>query len=189
MTVENEGSDKEREPRYLLPALPNFGVIKPTPITQGYSSAERELTVRFRRKGDKGYVTVKGPKDEFGEGSEYEDEIKLKTVLGAFELMGPGKILDKERYDIPAENGLTWEVDDFKGRLEGLVIAEIELPPRSVNPDPHYDLPDWLEGSVDIMQDFRFANASLISVTREELKANVREVFETAGLPAPAWTL
>src|SRR5688572_7972977 len=104
---------KEREPRYLLPALPDFGLVQPVRITQGYSSAERELTVRFRRKGDKGYVTVKGPKED-GEGDEYEDEIKLESVLGTFELLGPSKILDKDRYDIPVKNDLTWEVDDFK---------------------------------------------------------------------------
>lgn len=37
-------------------------------------------------------------------------------------------IIEKLRYVIPAGDGLRWEIDEFLGVNQGLVVAEIELP-------------------------------------------------------------
>ena len=45
-------------------------------------------------------------------------------------------VVEKIRYLIPIENNLVWELDIFKDKLQGLVIAEIEVPSVEINPEP-----------------------------------------------------
>lgn len=51
-----------------------------------------------------------------------------------------GRVVEKIRLMVPAENGLYWEVDEFEGELTGLVLAEIELP----NADAVFSRPSFL---------------------------------------------
>lgn len=64
-----------------------------------------------------------------------------------------GRIIHKTRYIIPATSGmLKWEVDEFHGEDEGLIIAEIELPSE----DTQFDKPQWL-----VTQDTTYYNSTL----------------------------
>lgn len=63
--------------------------------------------------------------------------------------------LEKIRFEISAGNGLTWEIDFFKGLNNGLIIAKIELPNENII----FEYPEWL--GKDISDDFRFANSNL----------------------------
>jgi len=51
----------------------------------------------------------------------------------------PG-IIDKTRYIVPEQSGLKFEVDEFYGENEGLILAEIEIPSE----DHPFEKPDWL---------------------------------------------
>ncbi len=96
-------------------------------IAQGYLSAEPERTVRVRIKGEKAYLTVK-TRNNGCTRNEWEYEIPLAD---AREMLAAccGTTLSKTRHYISAsEDGLVWEVDEFHATLEGLVVAEIELP-------------------------------------------------------------
>ena len=97
-------------------------------ICQGYISREKTGTVRVRIADDRAYLTIKG-KPSAGHFARYEWEKEI-DVAEAQELMKlcQGSIIDKTRWIVLAkEEGLKWEVDEFHGKHEGLVLAEIEL--------------------------------------------------------------
>lgn len=170
----------EIEFRYLLPALPDFGDLKPSKIVQGYLFRSFERTVRYRVEISpdgtaQAYETIKGPKTG-ASGEEIEKIIAIDDAIGKLVECGAENMLFKDRYKIAAENGLTWEVDSFKNKLSGLVIAELEVPSE----DTAYTIPAWLQG-VDITPDRRFANAKMVDLDRAELIAQIRSVLEPAG--------
>ncbi len=93
-------------------------------IAQAYLSADVDATVRVRRAGDRGFITVKGRSRGASRG-EWEYEIPLRDAMEMAALKG-GWSIEKTRYIVPYA-GHTWEVDEFHGRHEGLVVAEVEL--------------------------------------------------------------
>lgn len=93
-------------------------------IYQGYLSRQPERTVRVRIKNDRAYLTVKG-KNEGSKRLEFEYEIPKDDAMKILKLCQT-PILEKIRYNVPYE-GKLWEVDEFMGTREGLVLAEIEL--------------------------------------------------------------
>lgn len=117
-------------------------------ILQGYICSGHGHTVRVRTRGDKGYLTIKGPSLDGGISRfEWEKEITLDDARALFTLCG--ERIEKTRYLV--RNGQhVVEVDEFHGDNEGLVLAEIELgdvdeeylrPPflgREVTGDRHY---------------------------------------------------
>jgi len=95
-------------------------------IRQGYICSARGRTVRVRIRDEKGYLTIKGPSDEAGLSRyEWERELPLNEAEELFRLCEPGMI-DKVRYLVPCGNHV-FEVDEFHGENEGLVVAEVEL--------------------------------------------------------------
>ncbi|WP_373798691.1 CYTH domain-containing protein [Bacteroides heparinolyticus] len=95
-----------------------------THIRQGYFNAVN--TVRVRIRDDKGYLTIKGPSRNGGLSRyEFEKEITLEEADNLMLLCAPG-VIDKHRYLIDYE-GHTFEVDEFHGDNDGLVMAEVEL--------------------------------------------------------------
>jgi adenylate cyclase len=108
-------------------------------MMQGYIASGNGRTVRIRITNDKGFITIKGPSPDGGLSRyEWEKEIELKDALDLLKLCKPG-IIHKKRYEIKA-NDLVFEVDEFYGDNQGLVIAEIELPQI----DAQFPCPDWL---------------------------------------------
>lgn len=95
-------------------------------IAQGYICSARGRTVRVRIRDGKGYLTIKGPAEEGGLSRyEWEKEISLVEAEELMKLCEPGMI-DKTRYLVQSGNH-TFEVDEFYGDNEGLVVAEVEL--------------------------------------------------------------
>ena len=125
-------------------------------ITQGYLSSVPQRVVRVRVKGEKGYITIKGAADDTGVSRfEWEKEIPVEEAKMLLKLAEPG-IIDKTRYLIKNTDGKhTWEVDEFHGNNEGLVMAEIEL--ESEN--DAFDKPDWL--GKEVTGDKRYYNSYL----------------------------
>lgn len=106
-------------------------------IKQGFLSRNPERTVRVRVLNDKGFITVKGK----GVGMahpEFEFEIPLDDALQMLTLC-EAPIIEKTRH-IVMDHGNRWEVDEFKGDLAGLVIAELEVP----NEDYIFPLPSFI---------------------------------------------
>ncbi|HOW24820.1 MAG TPA: CYTH domain-containing protein [Bacteroidales bacterium] len=129
--------------------------IKATRITQGYLSSVPERAVRIRIKGDKGYITVKGIGNASGASRyEWEKEIPLAEVEELLKICEPG-VIDKTRYLVPAGK-FTYEVDEFYGENQGLVLAEIELPSEQES----FEKPGWL--GEEVTGDVRYYNVMLM---------------------------
>ncbi|MCM1378270.1 MAG: CYTH domain-containing protein [Clostridium sp.] len=110
-------------------------------IRQGYLNRDPERTVRVRTKGEKGFITIKG-KNIGDVRLEFEYEIPLGDAKELL-LLCKKPILEKIRWIVPYE-GFLWEVDEFKGALEPLVTAEIELP----SSDTQYPHPPFIVENV-----------------------------------------
>ena len=123
-------------------------------ISQGYLNSNPERTVRVRIANDKGFLTIKGKGNESGMSRfEWEKEIPVEEARTLLALSEKGAI-DKTRFEIKAGNH-TYEVDEFYGENEGLIIAEIELSSESET----FEKPEWL--GEEVTNDERFYNAYL----------------------------
>ena len=95
-------------------------------IRQGYICSERGRTVRVRIQNEEGYLTIKGPSDVSGMSRyEWEHALSLQEAEELMKLCEPG-IIDKTRYLVRSGKHI-FEVDEFYGENEGLVVAEVEL--------------------------------------------------------------
>ena len=111
-----------------------------THIAQGYIASGNGRTVRVRIRGDKGYLTIKGPSNQDGLARfEWEKELPLEEADALMKICEPG-IIEKTRWLVPSEDGRhTWEVDVFEGDNAGLIMAEIELENENeVFKKPHF---------------------------------------------------
>jgi adenylate cyclase len=108
-------------------------------IVQGFLSSVPERTVRIRIIGHSGFITVKGIGNTTGTTRfEWEKEISLSDAERLLSICEPGKI-DKLRYFVKAGEHV-YEIDDFTGENQGLVVAEIELQEENEG----FEKPDWL---------------------------------------------
>jgi CYTH domain-containing protein len=124
-------------------------------IAQGYICSARGRTVRIRIRDEKGYLTIKGPSDSAGLGRyEWEKEILLEDARELMKLCEPG-IIDKTRYLVQSVNHI-FEVDEFYGDNEGLVIAEVELKSE----DESYEKPVFV--GEEVTGDVRYYNSFLM---------------------------
>lgn len=123
-------------------------------IKQGYLSSVPERTVRVRVKGNKAYITIKGISNATGMSRfEWEKEIPVNEAENLLLLCEKG-IIDKTRFEVKI--GIhTYEVDEFYGENEGLVIAEIELQSEKEN----FEKPSWL--GKEVTNDKRYYNSYL----------------------------
>ena len=123
-------------------------------IRQGYISSSGGCTVRVRQRGERGYLTIKGPSADGGLSRyEFEKEITLDEADHLFRLCEPG-IIDKTRYLVKSGSH-TFEVDEFYGDNEGLILAEVELQ----SADESFEIPDFI--GQEVTGDRRYYNSHL----------------------------
>jgi adenylate cyclase len=135
--------NREIERKFLVKGDFKPFVSKETRITQGYLSSIPERTVRVRIKGEKGFLTIKGIGNESGASRyEWEMEIPASEAVELMKICEPG-VIDKTRYLVIVGNH-TYEVDEFYGENEGLLVAEVELSSE----DEYFEKPEWLGNEV-----------------------------------------
>ena len=123
-------------------------------LRQGYLSTHPERTVRVRIEGERATLSVKG----FTRGatrSEYEYDIPPEEAGELLRLCEP-PLIEKLRRRLEY-NGLIWEVDEFLGDNQGLVVAELELERE----DRPFTKPPWV--GEEVTHDPRFYNANLVA--------------------------
>jgi CYTH domain-containing protein len=126
---------------------------------QGYLNSVKERTVRVRIANNKGYLTVKG----LSRGAtrlEFEYEIPVEDAQKLLDLCEK-PLIEKTRYKIEQGN-FVWEVDEFFGENEGLILAEIELESE----EQAFSKPDWL--AEEVTDDPRYFNANLVQYPYSE---------------------
>lgn len=143
----------EIERKFLLVGSA-WKTVEGTRYRQGYLNSQKERTVRVRTIDDKGYLTIKG----VAVGNvrpEYEYEIPKADADEMLDRLCEKPLIEKARYKIP-RGDLTWEVDEFHGENEGLILAEVELERE----DQAVDLPSWV--GREVTGDPKYYNSSLI---------------------------
>ena len=144
----------EIERKFLVAGDYKSAAFRAYRITQGYICNGSGRTVRVRRRDNQGFLTIKGPSADGGLSRfEWETEIPLADALALLQLCDSG-LIDKTRYLVQA-GAHVFEVDEFHGDNQGLVVAEVELGA----PDEAFDRPAWL--GPEVTGDRRYYNAHL----------------------------
>ena len=146
---------QEIERKFLVTGDAWRRLAKGTVYRQGYLSTVKERTVRVRTVGDKGYLTVKGL-SVGAKRAEFEYEIPVADAGAMLNELCEHPLIEKVRYKI-AFDGLIWEVDEFFGDNEGLIVAEVELSYE----DQEIRRPDWI--GEEVTDDPRYFNANLVA--------------------------
>lgn len=146
---------QEIERKFLVSGEFKSLAVKETRITQGYLSSVPERTVRVRIKGEKGFITIKGIGSASGASRyEWEKEIPVSEIEELLKICEPG-VIDKTRFLVKA-GPHTYEVDEFYGENEGLVVAEIELSSE----EEGFEKPEWL--GEEVTGDVKYYNSMLM---------------------------
>lgn len=120
---------------------------------QGYI-ASQGATVRVRIAGNQGYLTIKGPTVNYSR-AEFEYPIPLADAQEMLDTLCVRPLIEKTRYKINL-NGLVWEVDEFAGANQGLILAEVELSDES----QQIELPNWI--GEEVSGDPKYYNSYLV---------------------------
>ena len=109
---------------------------------QGYLSTDIDRVVRVRIEGNQAKLTIKGRNSGMTR-DEFEYEIPVDQAKELLDKLCLKPIIEKYRYKVEVDN-LIWEVDQFMGDNEGLIIAEVEVPSE----DYRFDIPEWIDKEV-----------------------------------------
>lgn len=145
---------KEIERKFLLVGDEWKKLAKGTHYRQGYLNSVKERTVRIRTIDDAAFLTIKG----ITVGAtrvEYEYPIPHADCTAMLDNLAERPIIEKRRYKIPF-GGFTWEVDEFLGENDGLVVAEVELESE----DQAFEKPSWV--GAEVTGDPRYFNSNLV---------------------------
>jgi CYTH domain-containing protein len=120
---------------------------------QGYLSRIEERTVRVRTEETRAVLTVKGLTTGVAR-LEFEYEIPLHDANRMLDELCERPLIEKSRYRVEA-GGLIWEIDEFHGENDGLVLAEVEL----TSAEQAFARPEWV--GREVSGDPRYFNSNL----------------------------
>jgi adenylate cyclase len=123
------------------------------PYRQGYVFKSTDVTVRIRIAGTQGYITLKGKAEQYAR-PEFEYEIPVDDAQAMLDLWCQPRVVEKIRYRV-SFGGLIWEVDEFQGLNQGLILAEVELTSNT----QAFEVPDWI--GQEVSDQDRYFNSSL----------------------------
>ncbi|MFK8111424.1 MAG: CYTH domain-containing protein [Rubripirellula sp.] len=138
--------------RKFLVTDAQWKTAEPVYYCQGYLNRDKHRTVRVRIAGDKGVLTIKGITTGASR-PEFEYAIPLEDAQQLLPLCEQ-PLIEKNRR-IVSHAGMNWEVDEFLGQNEGLVVAEIEL----TSEQQAFAKPDWV--GTEVTEDPRYYNSNL----------------------------
>lgn len=141
----------EIERKFLVKSDFKADVFAQSEIKQGYLSSEPMRVVRIRTADDKAYLTIKSAVSENKVTRyEWEKAIDFDDALDMLAFCEPS-IIEKTRYLVKVGKHV-FEIDEFHGENEGLIIAEVELSSE----DEHFEKPYWL--GEEVTDDVRYYN-------------------------------
>ncbi|HQF43710.1 MAG TPA: CYTH domain-containing protein [Ignavibacteriaceae bacterium] len=129
----------EIERKFLVKGEFRNFVEKSVRIRQGYISSVPERSVRIRIMNDRGFLAIKGETNSSGKSRyEWETEIPVTEAEELLNICEPG-LIEKTRHLVKYGKHI-FEIDEFYGENNGLILAEIELKSESEN----IEMPDWI---------------------------------------------
>ena len=146
---------KEIERKFLVKNMSWKAQAAGVLYRQGYLNSVKERTVRVRTINNKAFITVKGITVGVSR-LEFEYEIPFADAKQMLDHLVEKPIIEKYRYKL-AQDGLVWEIDEFLGDNEGLVVAEVEL----ADAQQALVRPDWL--GEEVSSDPRYFNNNLVA--------------------------
>lgn len=144
----------EIERKFLVKSEAWKNLATGTIYRQGYIATKKGTTVRVRLAGNQSYLTIKG-KSEGISRAEYEYPIPLEDAQEMLDNLCDRPLIEKTRYKITVGD-LVWEVDEFSGENQGLIVAEVEL--KEANQTISF--PEWI--GQEVSDDPRYYNANLV---------------------------
>ena len=145
---------KEIERKFLIKGDAWRSLAQGTTYRQGYLNRVKERVVRVRTIDDKGFLTIKG----ITTGAtrvEYEYEIPAADADSMLDDLCERYLIEKKRYKIDYRE-FVWEVDEFLGENQGLIVAEVELESE----DQNYEKPEWI--GEEVTGDPKYFNSNLV---------------------------
>jgi adenylate cyclase len=143
----------EIERKFLVKENPFHLAKKSHRIRQGYIVNDQKQVIRVREKGEDYFLTIKGNNIGISR-LEFDFPIPKEDAEELLKHFCKTTLIDKTRHYVEHE-GHTWEVDEFHGDNDGLVVAEIELDSE----DEQFEIPDWI--SKEVTPDDRYYNMNL----------------------------
>jgi adenylate cyclase len=130
-------------------------VQKSVKFRQGYLSSQPTSSIRVRIAGNQAWLNIKSA--TIGtQRLEFEYEIPLDDAGEILKSLCTEPLIEKTRHFVPNDGNL-WEIDEFEGDNDGLIIAEIELPEVGKS----FTKPRWL--GVEVTHELRYYNNNLVS--------------------------
>ena len=154
--------------KYLPENLENYPKVR---IEQGYLNTIATPTLRIRKKDEAYILCYKLKQRTELEVASVSKEVELPLTEEAYNHLKTkidGRMIEKNRYLIPLENGLVAELDIFDGFLKGLKNVEVEF--KSEEEASKFETPEWF--GKDVTFDLRYKNAHLCSIS------DVTEILE-----------
>jgi adenylate cyclase len=145
---------QEIERKYLVRGTAWKALGKGTVTRQGYLSSMKERTVRVRIAGEKGFLTIKGVSKGITR-TEFEYAIPVDEAAAMLAGLCERPLIEKTRYVVES-GGYIWEIDEFHGENDGLIVVEVELQ----SPDEKPPLPEWV--GEEVSSDPRYFNSNLV---------------------------
>jgi len=159
LTVPNDEIERKWK---ITGELPNLEGVKGKEVSQGYIAITSDGSeVRVRQKGDKYFLTLKG--DGTLVRGEREAEISQDQFIPLWATIG-GNPVEKTRFEIP-HGSYTIELDVFKGKLAGLIIAEVEF--KTARDAENFDPPSWFGPEVTYDKGFKNKNLAMHGVPKD----------------------
>jgi adenylate cyclase len=128
-------------------------VTKSTKYKQGYLASEKNTSIRVRISDNEAWLNIKSATiGNFRH--EYEYEIPYQDAEEIINNLCRKPLIEKTRHLIPISPHI-WEIDEFEGENQGLIVAEIELQ----NIDQSFNKPEWI--GQEVTHDLRYYNNNL----------------------------
>ena len=143
----------EIERKFLVKERPFAMAKRSLKINQGYILNEKSKVIRVREKGDDYFLTIKGNNIGISR-LEYDFPISKNDAEELIIHFCKTTLIEKTRHYVE-HKGHTWEVDEFHGTNDGLIVAEIELESE----DEKFEIPNWI--GQEVTQDERYYNMNL----------------------------
>ena len=143
----------EIERKFLVKEIPFAMAKRSLKINQGYILNEKRKVIRVREKGDDYFLTIKGNNIGISR-LEYDFPISKDDAKELIIHFCKTTLIEKTRHYVE-HKGHTWEVDEFHGTNDGLIVAEIELESE----DEKFEIPNWI--GEEVTQDERYYNMNL----------------------------
>ena len=144
----------EIERKFLIKHIPLDRVKYSHHIKQGYIVNDSQKVIRVRKKANQYYLTIKGNTIGISR-SEFEYTIPKNDAENLFDQFCLSGTIEKTRHYVERKSHL-WEIDEFHGRNDGLIVAEIELDSE----DEFFEIPNWVDQ--EVTSEKKYYNMSLL---------------------------